>query len=141
MKKWGSQLALLWIIFLAWIVYHADIGTLPAMIARIYFIPYGDKVGHLLLMGTLALLLNFAFPSWRMRLFNSALPAGSLLAGIIVTLEEFSQLFFKTRTFELGDLAADYIGIALIGTFLFFWIRHIIKPELTLSTRPISRTK
>jgi VanZ family protein len=40
---------------------------------------------------------------------------GSLIVAVIVTLEEFSQLFLHNRGFSLVDLAADYVGIILFG--------------------------
>jgi hypothetical protein len=42
-----------------------------------------------------------------------------------VTLEECSQMFFATRHFDLGDLAADFLGIA-VSAALFPRQRKVI---------------
>ena len=45
---------------------------------------------------------------------------GSLLVALLVTLEEFSQLFFRTRTFDAVDLIFDYLGIFSFGLLAYF---------------------
>jgi VanZ family protein len=40
---------------------------------------------------------------------------GSAVVFVLVTLEEVSQLFFKSRTFSLLDLSFDYAGILCGG--------------------------
>jgi VanZ family protein len=49
-----------------------------------------------------------------------ALLKGSVIVATIMTLEEFSQYFIKTRTFDLGDLSCDYVGIFVFG-YLALW--------------------
>jgi len=39
----------------------------------------------------------------------------------LVTLEEFSQLFFAYRSFSLLDLSCDYLGIWLGGRLALHW--------------------
>jgi polysaccharide biosynthesis protein VpsQ len=119
MNKYYFCLAVLGFIFLGWIVFRADTGTMPQLLVRIYDFPYGDKVGHFFLMGSLALSINMAFPACQIRLLNHSLPAGSLITSAGVLLEECTQVFFKTRTFSLADLAADALGIIIISIFIF----------------------
>jgi len=45
---------------------------------------------------------------------------GSLLVAVIVSTEEFSQMYIPSRTFSLLDLVADYAGILLFGR-LAYW--------------------
>lgn len=106
-------LALLALISLLLIVRAADAGQLPDFITQLYNFENGDKVGHFLLMGSVAFLLTLAMPkAWR-------LPGLILLAGLI-TLEEFTQRIFKTRTFSLLDLAFSLAGVTVFGLLSVF---------------------
>jgi len=67
-----------------------------------------DKVGHLCAYGGLAF-LGVAFFG-RARRWPVIVV---LLAA--ATLEELSQRLFPTRTFDLGDLAMNVVGIVLFG--------------------------
>jgi VanZ family protein len=40
---------------------------------------------------------------------------GSAIVATVVTVEEFSQLFFRSRSFDLADLTADLLGIWVCG--------------------------
>lgn len=67
-----------------------------------------DKLGHLAAYGGLSF-LGVAF-------FGHARRwpvVGCLL--VAATLEEISQLAFATRTFDLGDLAMNVVGISVFG--------------------------
>ncbi len=110
--KWA---ALAFAIFLAAIVIAADQGRLPAFIARLYDFPYGDKVGHFLLMGGLAFLVNMAVIPWPKERLWLSLLIGSLAVAIIVTIEEVSQSFFQSRHADWKDLASSYAGILVLG--------------------------
>jgi VanZ family protein len=69
--------------------------------------PY-DKIGHLMAYGALAF-LGVAFFGRRRRF--------RVIASLLVaaTLEEVSQRAFPTRTFDLGDLAMNVVGIVVFG--------------------------
>ena len=59
----------------------------------------------------MALLLNHAL-AYRTAPINRAhLQLGGLIVGVVITLEEFSQLWFATRTFDAGDLIANWLGV------------------------------
>jgi glycopeptide antibiotics resistance protein len=50
---------------------------------------------------------------------------------LVVTIEEISQLWFKSRTFSFADLTFDYAGIvagASLATFLRN--RHSVKAQI-----------
>lgn len=88
----------------------ADRGALPGFVYALYAFPNGDKVGHVFVMGLLALGLNGllctppAWPGWLLR-------PGSLLAMLLIILEEFSQRFFAARTFSWVDLGFSLLGV------------------------------
>ncbi|MBI3152234.1 MAG: VanZ family protein [Chloroflexi bacterium] len=111
--KW---LAILFTIFIVSIIILADNGSLPPFIRSMYDFPNGDKLGHFILFG----LLNFFVT----RAFLSALPSKSrsgvtlsvaLTLALGIALEEWSQQFFSSRTFDLVDLLASYLGLIVGG--------------------------
>lgn len=118
---WTTGLgALLFLIFLGFIIYFADTGTMPATIHRLYAFPFGDKIGHFVLMGLLALALNLALTARRISLAGRSILLGSALALFFVTFEEISQVFFRTRTLSLLDLSFSYLGILAASLFVHF---------------------
>src|SRR5215211_3996967 len=110
--KW---LTALYFLILGVIVFLADQKKYQPLFRRVRELPYGDKLGHLILMGLFSFLLNMALQCRTLRLWKVELLKGSLIVALIVTLEEFSQLFVRYRTFDLGDLLFDYIGIFSFG--------------------------
>lgn len=103
--------------FLGCIIYLANIRGLPLWFYRIEAAYEIDKVGHFLLMGTLALCANHALGWKKLHLGPLSFFAGSIGVLILVSLEEFSQYWIPTRTCEWKDLLADVLGIALAGRF------------------------
>ena len=120
-KKWLSIFPILIVLL---IVILADNGKLPKLVSDLYDFPYGDKIGHFLLMG----LLNYTLVRIFLVSHADLKPAHviwtvSLAVTFFVTLEEFSQQFFPRRTFSLLDLFFDYMGISFFG-FLAGKITH-----------------
>jgi len=71
-------------------------------------IPNLDKVGHFFGMGILAFLLLNAFAKENQR---SRIILIILFTISLATAEEFSQKLLQYRSFQLWDLAANYLGI------------------------------
>ncbi|MBX7234460.1 MAG: VanZ family protein [Caldilineales bacterium] len=107
----AALIALAFLAFVGFIIFSADTGTMPAVIHRLYAFPHGDKAGHFVLMGVLALALNLALSTRRVSMAGRKILLGSLLALLLVTIEELSQAFFRTRTLSLLDLSFSYVGI------------------------------
>src|SRR5574341_1017053 len=118
-KRWAVACA----IFIVAVVLMADTRRL-GFLGVIYDCPFGDKVGHFVLFGGLSLLVNLsvyeAMPQPNIR---SALVA-NLTIAVLIGLEEVSQLWIRSRTFSLVDLAASYVGVA--G---FAWLAARIRPR------------
>jgi hypothetical protein len=95
------------------IVVLADQGS--ALLSFVRDVPAGDELGHFVLMGTVSFLVNMSLSASKIKVFSWNVLKGSVFVAIVVTLEEFSQLFFKYRTFSLTDLACDYAGILILG--------------------------
>ncbi len=118
-----------YIAFIILMIYWADIGLLPVT-AWSHQLPMSDKLGHFLLIGLLALLFNLSLKchcwQWKKHSFLS----GSSILIIVVVLEEILQFFIPLRTFDWGDLAADFLGIFLFGLLAV----QVCRRQATIST-------
>ena len=108
-------LAAVYIFVLAGIVVLADVRETQYLFKPIKRIPYGDKIGHFLLMGFLSFAINLALNVKTIRLWRINLLLGSLIVLAVVTLEEISQIFIRGRSFDYRDLIADSAGIFIFG--------------------------
>lgn len=113
------------ILFLILIVVAISLGWKPLFVKFIYLVPGGDKASHFLLMGTLSFFVTITIGASKERVMSKDFLKGSLAILIVVTMEEFSQLFLKTRQFSYTDLLFDYLGIIGFG---FLAERLISKP-------------
>ncbi len=81
-------------------------------------IPHGDKIGHFVLYGILTLLVDLAlfrsFPHLNRHLLVLRV---ALILALLIGLEEFSQQYFPSRSFDLVDLAFSYLGV-----IFFSWV-------------------
>ena len=103
------------VLFLTAIVVMADSGRDCALFRAANAIPHADKAGHLLLFGFLSFLVNLLQRGQVTRPFGFSMLKGSAIVLPLVTLEEASQVLFRTRSFDLFDLASDVAGIWLCG--------------------------
>ena len=103
------------VFFLVGLVVLADSGHGSLLFRVAGIIPFGDKVGHMMLFGILSFLVNLLLRGAELRVFAWRMLKGSAVILPIVTLEECSQVFFRSRTFDLIDLTADIVGIWLCG--------------------------
>jgi hypothetical protein len=116
-KKVSARIKILtvvYIIILAGIIFLADLyGT--EVFRFIRYIPNGDKWGHFILMGMLALLVNLALRAKTVGIGRLRYLLGSLIVLAFVIAEEFSQKFLGGRTFDYADLLFDFAGILVFG--------------------------
>lgn len=115
--------AVAFIIFFVWIVVIADRGNGTPWWSFIGKIPYGDKVGHLGLIGTMSFLCNLAFPSRRPDFLKRFVTVTTLVLLVPLSLEELSQGFIATRTLDFYDWLADLTGLG-IGQFSAVRVRR-----------------
>ena len=108
-------LTAIYVLVLAAIIYMADRKEYEPVFNHIKAIPFHDKVGHFFLMGLLSFVMTLSFSCQRVKLLGFNISKSSLVVAGVVTLEEFSQLFIAFRSFDLGDLFFDYLGIILFG--------------------------
>ena len=109
-RKASLAAALVFIAFIITVIVIADRGEGAQWWSFIGRIPYGDKVGHLGLIGTLSLLCNLAFSSGTSARF---ITRTTMVLLVLLTLEELAQAFIPSRTCDLFDWLADLAGLAL----------------------------
>ena len=101
------------------IIYMADNREYETIFNHIKVVPYHDKLGHFFLMGLLSFVVNLSFSTARIRVLGVYFLKASLVIALLVTIEELSQLFISSRSFDLGDLFFDYLGIHFFGQLAF----------------------
>lgn len=112
-----TALALLFSIF---VIYSVSSQTPIGMKISSFIghIPYGDKSIHIVVMAALSFLFNLSFGGKKLKIGTWTFLMGGLLAGTLITIEEFSQIFISTRNFEFLDLVCNYAGV-FVGSQLF----------------------
>ena len=111
-----KYIAVLFFIFIITLILLADTGNLPHWVEAIYNFPNGDKLGHFILFGLLNFFITRAFlssgpsksPVWM------TLSIGLILA-LLIAFEEWTQQFFRFRTYSLVDLLASCLGLVVAG--------------------------
>jgi len=117
-------LLIVYVFILAFIIFIASQKGTRYLLNFVGNIPYGDKLGHFLLMGFFAFLLNLVLNARSFRLWKFDFLLGSLIVLLVVTLEEISQMFVAGRTFDWSDLIFDFLGIFLFGELAKFICRR-----------------
>ena len=115
-KKLASGFALLILL----IIYDANTGGSLGTLYVMHLGVHADKFAHFILFGLLSFILNLALELKRVCILRFRLYRGSLIVGIFTVIEELSQLFIATRTFDLNDLLANFAGI-----FVFAFCTHL----------------
>ncbi|MCT8985586.1 VanZ family protein [Shewanella phaeophyticola] len=101
--------------FILWVIYLANTGAQSLLFDLVHHIPYGDKLGHMLLFGLLTFVANLALQSRHFLLGRIPLYYGAVLVSIFVLSEEICQGFIPSRTLDIIDLVADAVGIILFS--------------------------
>lgn len=117
----ARAIAVAYVAALAAIAVGADAGVLGGLVTWVHEIPFGDKVGHFALTFGLGILAE-----WALRARGRAL--GWLL--VAVNLEELSQLVIPGRSFDLGDAAANSLGL-VCGTLCAVALTRAERPADT----------
>ncbi|MCP4125824.1 MAG: trypsin [Gammaproteobacteria bacterium] len=120
-----SLITLSYGLFIEWVIYLANTGQSSVFFQLGRAVPYGDKLGHLFLFRFLTLGLNVALKYKTFNLKQRKIYYGSTIVGIVVLLEELSQYFLPSRTFDVIDLGADIAGILLFSIISYILSRRI----------------
>ncbi len=105
----------LFFLFVTGIIIGNDLGQLRTIVNWVGSLPFGDKIGHMVFMGTLAFLLDYALDGRMVKIGGLKVLLGCSIVAIGITIEEISQIWIPWRTFDLVDLSANYLGIGLAG--------------------------
>jgi len=76
-------------------------------------IPQGDKLGHVVLVGTMAFLCNLAIPTRPRAWLPRFITLTTFVLLVLLTLDELSQAFIPTRTCDSFDWLANLVGLTL----------------------------
>jgi len=120
-------------IAICYIIFLADTADYNFAFHVVVQVPYGGKIAHASLYGVMALLLNYGlgFRSYKMSgRGHPDLQLGSIIVLIFATLEECSQYYIPYRTFDMGGLLADFVGVVLFSLNL----THIKRSKKCLTT-------
>jgi len=119
--RWLAAIYAVLIVLAVWL---ADDGQYQFVFAWIRGVPGGDKVGHFCLMGGLSFVVNLALGLRQFVIARRQFLVGSAVVGTLVLVEEISQVWFPSRTFDLVDLTFDFLGIVYFG-----WLaKRLMKP-------------
>lgn len=97
--------------FIVWAIYLANQGGSHTIFRWLAVVPHGDKWGHFMLFGLLALTVNLALRFSTFKIFSSRIYWGSALVITFALLEEFSQYYIPARTFDPVDFAVSVMGV------------------------------
>jgi len=121
MNKRYLSATLLYLGFLTAIVLLANYERAEWLFNSVSFVPFGDKLGHFILMGIFSFLLNSTFRCREISVRGFKLLLGSVIAFVMVLPEELSQVFIESRNLDVFDLIADVLGIYLFGILAKRW--------------------
>jgi hypothetical protein len=108
-------LLVLYLLMLGVIAVWADLGVSAWVFRFAGQLPYGDKIGHMILAAILSFLLNNAL-SCRVSSFGRMkILTGNLIAYLLVLIEETSQFWMTMRNVDIWDVLASLVGIHLFG--------------------------
>lgn len=107
------SLALSFLVFFIVIVIIADRGDGNRWWGFLVRHRYGDKLGHLILVGTLSFLGNLALSLRPRRWLPRWITTVTLILFLLLTIEELSQAFIPSRSCDVLDWLADVCGLAL----------------------------
>nr|WP_275974933.1 VanZ family protein [Shewanella gaetbuli] len=125
----SSVIAVSFLSFILWIIYLANTGGQSVFFELIKHLPYGDKIGHFLLFGTLTYLANIALKFKTINCGTQSFYWGTITVSLFVLIEEGSQAFIATRTFDLADLWADAAGISFFSFLTWLTQRYYFRPS------------
>lgn len=126
LNKFIFILSVAFFAFILWMIYLANTGGQSFFFDMVNTIPYGDKVGHLCLFGGLTFVTIIASNFRHFTLGNITIYYAAAAVMSFSLVEEISQLFIQSRTFDGMDLLADVIGITIasvLAAFVHKWIR------------------
>jgi len=109
------------------VIYLANTGSQSIFFDLIKSIPYGDKIGHILLYGVLSFALSLVFNFRSFFIKNIKFYYGIVIVATFAFIEEITQAFYPKRTLDIYDILADIIGFVLASIILNLIEKRIYK--------------
>lgn len=110
-----KRLIILYALFLLIVLILADSGKSVYLFTILAHVPFGDKLGHFILIGMMSFLLTLATDTKVVTIRGISLWKGPFWLAVVITFEEFSQIWLDNRGFSLLDLAFDFLGILVFA--------------------------
>ena len=85
---------------------------------------------HGLLYGVMALLLNYGLGFKSHKIVGISMQVGALIVLVFAGLEEISQYWIPSRTFDFSDFFADVVGVVCFSLDEIVKVLNIKKEEL-----------
>lgn len=126
--------AVISVLFIAAVIYAANVGIDHPGYVLVRRLPYGDKIGHVGLFGGLTFVINLALGCRRFPLFGRKALLGTTVVGVLVLAEELSQGLISRRSLDIVDLTADVVGLTL-GSLAALWVNSRLRPEPAVDYR------
>ena len=123
MQKFFIAIFSCFFLFILWVIYLANTGQPSVFFELVRLIPYGDKIGHIVLFGFLTLFANVATSFRGVRIGKVHCYWGAIVVMAFVAVEELSQALIPTRTLDVVDFTADLVGIFAF-TFISRWLER-----------------
>lgn len=118
------RLAVSYGLAVALIIALVDTGHLRTFTKVVGLVHGGDKLAHFVLMGLFACTVVLALGWTGQRDARRAASLGARGVFAVVLLEELSQRWVATRTFDWIDLTADAAGIVVGAGLSCVWLRR-----------------
>ncbi|PCJ22053.1 MAG: trypsin [Gammaproteobacteria bacterium] len=110
--------------FICWVILQANAGANTVFFNIVAALPYGDKLGHIMLYGVLTLLLNIALGFKIISLAKVKVSVAASLVLFFSVGEEITQAFIPNRNFDILDLIADGVGILLFNGLSIRYVKE-----------------
>ena len=114
--------------FLVLLIISVNSGRMPQLWGPLYAIPFGDKIGHFVLMGMFSFLANLSLSCRTVQISRCSIMLGTLIVFALVAAEEISQAFIATRSCDAADFVADTAGILIGAAAARVFFRKRAKP-------------
>lgn len=102
---------------------------IPVKLARI---PCYDTIGHFVLYGFTGYLAHRALNRKHFSVTRLPIPSGPTLIAVFAIIEESLQSLSPYRTFSLGDLSANFLGLLLFYIGDLIIVKVAGKDEVSL---------
>lgn len=121
---WSKILALLIFVAFITLVIFLDRGKGSHYVEIMMSIPYGDKIAHFFIIGSLSFFLNLAMNFRRISILNKSFLLANILLIAFMALEELTQAFNPYRHFELSDMMMNNSGIMVFSYLAGMFSKH-----------------